>query len=146
MRSDAARLTGRKVMTGTRSITLLLTLLVPLTACSVNLDENLLRAASEGKAKKVQSLLEAGADVNAKNDTDMTALMLAAGSGHTEIVQNLLDAGAKLNVKDMVGKTALMRATQNGHTDIVTSETSSGRRDRRWRVRGHCCWNARPYA
>jgi ankyrin repeat protein len=42
----------------------------------------------------VKVLLAHGADTNAKDDNDATALMLAAQNGHSEIVRLLKDAGA----------------------------------------------------
>ena len=42
----------------------------------------------------VQALLEADADVNAKNEEAETALKIATGQGHAEIVQLLREAGA----------------------------------------------------
>lgn len=46
------------------------------------------------------ALLKGGADVDAKNARDQTALMFAAEKGHSVLVQALLDRGADLNVKD----------------------------------------------
>ena len=45
----------------------------------------------------VRLLLEAGADINAKDDANKTALHQAAGRGHEAIVRVLIDAEADLN-------------------------------------------------
>jgi len=68
----------------------------------------------------VQILIEAGADVNARDDKyGGTALMRAAGAGQREIAMYLLEAGADANAKDEDGRTALMYAKENEHYDIV---------------------------
>ena len=56
---------------------------------------SLFEAASKGDTEKVQALLAKGADVNAKRDDGVTALMEAKKKGHKEIVQLLKKAGAK---------------------------------------------------
>ncbi len=52
-------------------------------------------AARYGHADVVRLLLDAGADVNAKDEWNETALMFAAMSGHEDIVQLLTEAGAQ---------------------------------------------------
>jgi len=54
-----------------------------------------LEAESEGDIATVQTLLEAGVDVKAKNKDGQTALSIAANRGHTNIVRLLKKAGAK---------------------------------------------------
>ena len=54
----------------------------------------LMVAAAHGHTDTVQALLDAGADVNAKDVTGWTALHAAAFKGDPEIVQLLLDHGA----------------------------------------------------
>ena len=52
-------------------------------------------------------LIEAGADMNAKNNEGSTALQTAALLCRTEIVEALLKNGADKNVKNNAGRTAL---------------------------------------
>lgn len=66
-----------------------------------------------------RALLAKGADVNAKNKNDGTALMAAAKNGHNEVVQVLLSKGADVNAENKYGRTALMYATDWGHKEIV---------------------------
>ena len=67
----------------------------------------------------VEALLEAGADVNIKNKTGITALSYAAHEGATAFITALLKAGADVNLNNLDGSTALTRATAQGHSDIV---------------------------
>jgi len=78
----------------------------------------LIQAAQDGNLPAVQTLLEEGADVNAKDTYGFTALMTAAQKGHTEIVKLLLEKGADVNARNTSG-TALCAALRGGHTDIV---------------------------
>ena len=76
-------------------------------------------AISYGHAEIVNVLLNAGANVNAKNNIGYTALEVAIRKGHTEIVNALLKAGADVNAKDSFGMTMLELAKMYGHTEVV---------------------------
>ena len=58
-------------------------------------------------------------DLNVKNDSGDTLLMLAASDGRTDIVKVLLAKGADVNAKNNDGATALLYAIDGGHTDTV---------------------------
>ena len=60
---------------------------------------------SPGGEEAVRVLLEAGADINAVNEADFTALHGAAFRGLNEIVQILVDAGADIDARDFRGRT-----------------------------------------
>lgn len=57
-----------------------------------NRQDLLVKVAGAGKVEKVKELLDAGADVNAKNKYGDTALISASAESHTEVVKVLLDA------------------------------------------------------
>ena len=63
--------------------------------------------ASNGDIESVRALLDKGADVNAKDNRGMTALMRAARNGEFDIVRVLIGRGARINEEDEIGKTAL---------------------------------------
>jgi ankyrin repeat protein len=70
----------------------------------------------------VKFLLDNGADVNATNKFDETALHSAAHDGSDAIVKLLVEKGAKIDAKDMYGQTALSIAeaiVPNGSLNIV---------------------------
>ncbi len=68
-------------------------------------------AAVFGHLEAVQALVQAGADVNARNNDGATPLLVAAFFCRTEIVQHLLAHGADKQAKDKAGKTALDSVT-----------------------------------
>lgn len=68
----------------------------------------IVNAAAFDHPEVVMYLIEAGADVNAVDDVNTTALMrMAEKCGATEAVKALLKAGAKLDIKSRGGATAL---------------------------------------
>ena len=76
-------------------------------------------AAWDGDIEAVESLLQNGVSVNAKNRFDDTALLVAALKGHTNIARLLLEKHAALDEKNKYGHTALIMAACNNHKDIV---------------------------
>ena len=84
------------------------------------LDQQLWEAARKGDAVAVKTLLDKGANVNAKFRYGTTALFKAAERGHTEVVKLLLARGADVSVKDtFYGATAMTWALDNKHIDVV---------------------------
>lgn len=80
----------------------------------------LITAARDNDIANLQSLIQKGGDVNAKNGgSGKTALMEAAKQGHIESVKALLKAGADVNLRDDYDDTALTWATGKCHTAIV---------------------------
>lgn len=82
-------------------------------------DEQLLTSASKGSIKRVNLLLAAGADANAKDMHGNTAIMAASAEGNTEIVENLLKKGGNLGAENDKGKNALFFAVENARTEMV---------------------------
>jgi ankyrin repeat protein len=70
--------------------------------------------------EKTQRLIAHGADVNARSDTDRTALLVAASYPSTvNVIRLLLDHGADLRAEDRGGSTALSLAIGSGSIDVV---------------------------
>ena len=73
----------------------------------------LLKAADSGDLARVKLLVEAGADIHAKDDR---ALRLASNYGHLEVVKYLVGCGANIHAWD---DGALRGASRNGHLEVV---------------------------
>jgi ankyrin repeat protein len=71
-------------------------------------------------------LLDAGAEINIKNKSGRTALMLAASEGHVNIVRTLVLAGADINVTDEDEMNVLAHAADNNHAAVVRFLKSKG--------------------
>jgi ankyrin repeat protein len=91
-------------------------------------NDSLVKAANDGNLTRVQELLAAGADANARGSqiNTETALMRAAANGQADVVRVLLDHGAEVNARhegegDLHGRTALFFAV-GSRQDVPTIE------------------------
>ena len=89
-------------------------------------DTYLLEAAVIDDPDKVTDALDAGANVNTKDNDGRTSLILASRHGHTEIVTMLLEKGADVNAKNNDGYTALIMASEREHMEIVIDLLANG--------------------
>ena len=84
------------------------------------LNDQMFEAVRKGDAATVASLLDKGAEVNAKFRYGQTALFKAAERGYADVVKVLLDRGVDVSVKDtFYGATAMTWALDNNHVDVV---------------------------
>ena len=79
----------------------------------------LMVAATRGDVAIVQALVDAGADVDARNEKHETAMLFAASNGHASVVQVLLQSGADWRSKNVWGYTPRMAASMNGHKEVT---------------------------
>ena len=100
-------------------------LLVNILCAQPNFD--LYGAARLGDLASVQSALSRGADVNAKDSEDLTALRIAVINNYTDVARVLIKNGANIYAKDRIGYTALMIAEEEGFTDLVHVLKKPGR-------------------
>ena len=125
-------------------IAIVLVLLVPIPAYTQDLNSGLVEAAKNGEIERVQALLNAGADVNAKDNDGKTVLMWALdilGTNYAnDTVKALLAADADVNAKDNDGRTALMWAAEKlpkmdgeirkkNHADVVEMLKKAGAKE-----------------
>lgn len=84
------------------------------------LDDQLHEAVRKGDLALTRSLLDKGANVNAKGLYDQTPIFFAADRGHLEVTRLLIERGAKLDAKDsFYGMTPLARAASKNRRDIL---------------------------
>jgi ankyrin repeat protein len=70
--------------------------------------------------EKVRLLIDRGANVNARSETDRTAFLVAASYPRTlDVLRLLLDKGADLRAQDRSGATALALAVRSSDVDVV---------------------------
>ncbi len=86
------------------------------------LNDQMWEAVRKGDAALVTTLLDKGADANAKFRYGQTALFKAAERGHTAVVKLLLARGVDVSVKDtFYGATAMTWALSNNHFEAVAA-------------------------
>jgi ankyrin repeat protein len=73
-----------------------------------------------GLGQVARRVLANGADVNAEDGSNLTALHIAAQLGHTQVVQVLLErADINVNLQNGFEQTPLLLAAEMGHQDVV---------------------------
>ena len=77
----------------------------------------LVAAAAGGSVECVRLILEAGAEIDVRDEDGATPLMVAATYGHTKVVQELLSRNAETKLKDRFGNSALSSAAIKGHSE-----------------------------
>ena len=91
-----------------------------------DLDTFFLLSAGVYHQDTLEILLNAGADVNARDRRGRTAPANTSEEGFSEIVQFLIEAGAELNVADNLGFTAVMLATEYGDIKVARILVNAG--------------------
>ena len=79
----------------------------------------LMKACAAQNLELVKFFLEAGSDINAKDNAGWTALTIACLRGNKEIAKFLLESGADINVKTSDGDSLIDLASVYGYTELV---------------------------
>ena len=79
-----------------------------------------------GPAKSSAALLEAGADLEVRDEDGSTALHGAAGGGAVEAVMTLLEVGVDLEARNLDGSTPLHLAARDGVAEVVMTLLEAG--------------------
>ena len=85
-----------------------------------------LRICMSGSEEEISDAINSGVNVNIKNKSWTTALMLAANENTAEAVNMLIKAGAYLDAQNIYGKTALIYAASNNNEDVVNVLLEAG--------------------
>jgi ankyrin repeat protein len=93
-----------------------------------DLDRQLLAAAYANDVEAARRLVEAGADVNAKDATQQSAYLIATSEvgDDPRMLELTLDAGADVDAKDSYNGTGLIRAGERGYWRVVRRLLESG--------------------
>lgn len=83
-------------------------------------------AVGSGEVEQTRSLLNAGADPDARNDNGETPLNLAVLGGHQSVALLLLEAGASVDARNRGGFTPLHAAAYAGATEIASTLLDRG--------------------
>lgn len=87
---------------------------------------DLLAAAAAGDADAVRVALDAGAEIEARGDGGMTALVAATKANHVDAARVLIEAGADVNAKDDLQDSAYLYAGARGHDEILRRTLDHG--------------------
>ena len=84
-----------------------------------DLDADLIDAAWADDVARARRLIEAGADVNAKDGTQQSAYLIATSEGYAELLELTLQHGGDVRSLDSFDGTGLIRAAERGHAAVV---------------------------
>ncbi len=86
----------------------------------------LIRAAARGDLVAVNRLLDAGAEIHARDAHGRNAVLAATQGGHEAVAQALIARGADVNAQDEQRDSAFLLAGARGHTGIVRAALAAG--------------------
>lgn len=89
-------------------------------------DQRLITGARGKIMPMIIGALNAGADIEARDEIGRTALIWAAFQGHGPMLAYLIDQGADVNARDDRNRTALMWAAIAGRDDAVQTLMAHG--------------------
>ncbi len=98
----------------------------PSAAEQARLDQQLRDAAWKNDVKAARTLIDRGADVNAKDSTMQSAYLIATSEGYLDLLRLTLAHGAEVNDKDSWNGTGLIRAAERGHHLVVGELVQAG--------------------
>jgi ankyrin repeat protein len=75
---------------------------------------------------QIQALLSRGADLDARDETGRTALLIATHGNRIEIARTLIEAGADVNAKDRINDSPYLYAGARGHLEILKMTLAHG--------------------
>lgn len=95
-------------------------------ARQAELDQRLRDAAWKDDVGAARRLIKAGADVNAKDETEQSAYLIATSEGYLDLLRLTLRNGADVRSLDSWRGTGLIRAAERGHALVVGALLQAG--------------------
>jgi len=89
------------------------------TAAEDPMNAELRDAAWQNDVRRAGELIAAGADVNAKDETQQSAYLIATSEGYLDLLRLTLAHGGDVDATDSWNGTGLIRAAERGHGYIV---------------------------
>jgi ankyrin repeat protein len=83
------------------------------------LDVQLIQAVCDGNLEQLEVSIFQGADVNVRNNDEMTPLLIAAWRGDTNVVEKLIESRADIHATCKCGPAAIHLAAGERHINIV---------------------------
>nr|GLL36755.1 ankyrin repeat and protein kinase domain-containing protein 1-like isoform X3 [Ipomoea trifida] len=93
---------------------------------ALRLGDDLCAAARKGETRKIQKLLDHGANLHGRDLHGWTALHRSAFKGRVDAVKALIDQGISLDARDEDGYTALHCAVEAGQVDVTEVLVKTG--------------------
>jgi ankyrin repeat protein len=100
-----------------RRVLMLTLLLLPVAVRAA--EPSLIEAASRGDVPAIRKLLDAGANVNARDARGRNAILAATHANQVEAARILIQRGADVNAQDDIRDSAFLYAGAEGRTEIV---------------------------
>lgn len=91
-----------------------------------DLERRLVAATKANEVAEAIALIEAGADVNAKDAIEDSAFLYAGAEGLNDILVATLEHGADVHSTNRFGGTALIPAAEHGHVETVRILIAAG--------------------
>ncbi|MBN8969464.1 MAG: ankyrin repeat domain-containing protein [Rhizobiales bacterium] len=95
-------------------------------AAGAGINSQFLDAAARGDATRVGALLSEGADIEARDRSGRTALLLSTHGNHVDVARLLIAAGADVNAKDSISDTPYLYAGAEGRNEILMMTLEAG--------------------
>lgn len=83
-------------------------------------------AAEQNDVSTIQRLVSEGTEIDARDTTGSTALLVATRANKVDVALSLIEAGADVNAKDQINDSAYLYAGARGHLDILKATLTHG--------------------
>jgi len=89
-------------------------------------DEQLFKAVEDSDTERIEQMIQAGANINAQDQSGRTATMIATYNNDLTSAKVLIEAGADVNIQDDMKNTPFLYAGAEGYLDILKLTIEAG--------------------